>query len=131
MEENHVTCVKCLKNLLNAYKNSFHKQETIFTCGRVNILDIFATNRPGLIQKVEVIPGLSDHEVIKIVFSLAITVIKSRPRTKLLWHQANLQSLKERIQHFSSKFISDYSIDTQIQDLWDIFKSQMLGPDTF
>ena len=46
-----------------------------------NILDIFATNRPGLIQKVEVTPGLSDHEVIKIVSSLAITVIKSRPRT--------------------------------------------------
>ena len=31
-----------------------------------NILGLFATNRPGLIQKVEVTPGLSDHKVITI-----------------------------------------------------------------
>ena len=86
----------------------------------INLLDIFATDRPGLIQKVEVIPGLSDHEVVIIASSLATTIIKSSPRTKLLWHQADLQSLNERIKCFSSKFRSYYSVDTQIQDLWNI-----------
>ena len=59
-----------------------------------NILDLFATNRPGLIQKVEVTPGLSDHEVIHITIesSLAATIIKPRPRTVFLWHQVDLQS---------------------------------------
>ena len=31
-----------------------------------NILDLFATNRPSLIHKVEIISGLSDHEIISI-----------------------------------------------------------------
>ena len=38
-----------------------------------SILDLFATNRPGLIHKVKVTPGLSDHEAITIESSLACT----------------------------------------------------------
>ena len=46
-----------------------------------SILDLFATNRPGLIHKVKVNPGLSDHEVITIESSLATTIIKSKSCT--------------------------------------------------
>ena len=31
-----------------------------------NILDIYATNRPALTHLVNVIPGISDHEIIKV-----------------------------------------------------------------
>jgi len=58
------------------------------------------------------------------ISSLATTIIKSRPQTRLLWHQADLQPHNKRIQCFSSKFIyahvSDHSADAQNQDLWDI-----------
>ena len=52
-----------------------------------SILDLFATNRPGLIHKVKVTPGLSDHEAITIESSLAPTIIKFKPRKVFLWHQ--------------------------------------------
>ena len=72
---------------------------------RDNNIIIFATNRPGLIQRVKVTPGLSNHEVITIISSLATTIIETRPLTRLLWYQADLQPLHKRIQCFSSKFI--------------------------
>ena len=45
-----------------------------------NILDLFATNRPGLIHKIEVIPGLGDHKVISVESTLSATITKSRLR---------------------------------------------------
>jgi len=89
-----------------------------------NILDLFATNRPGLIRKVQVTPGLSDHEVISVESTLSATITKPRPRIFFMWHQADWQSINQRIHSFSSRFISDYSIDTPIQDLWNTFKDE-------
>jgi len=62
-----------------------------------NILDIFATNRPGLIQEVTVSPGLSDQEQIFVKSFIVATLTKSQPRSVYLWHQADWQALHERI----------------------------------
>ena len=45
---------------------------------RNNLLDIFATNRPALSQQVQIIPGLSDHEIIKVVSKLSVPVSKPK-----------------------------------------------------
>ena len=85
--------------------------DTFNTFGLILMVDtptrdnnILATYRPGLIQKVKVTPGLSDHKVITIVSSLATTIIESRPQSRLLWHQVDLQPLMKE-SNFLSKFI--------------------------
>ena len=89
-----------------------------------NILDLFVTNRPGLIQEVKVSPGISDHELIVIESSLVATLTESQPRTVYLWHQANWQALSENLSHFSNNFVSNYSTVTPIHDLWNAFKQE-------
>jgi len=69
-----------------------------------NILDIFATNRPGLIQEVTVSPGLSDHELIIVESFIVATLTESQPQSVYLRHQANWQALHERLSYFSNNF---------------------------
>jgi len=45
---------------------------------------IFATNRPALSQQVEIIPGISDHEIIKDISKLSIPITKPKER-KILY----------------------------------------------
>ena len=89
-----------------------------------NILHIFATNRPGLIQEVSVSPGLSDHELITVGSSIVATLTESQPSSVNLWYQADWQALRERLTHFSNNFISNYCVDTPIQELWNTFKQE-------
>jgi len=40
-----------------------------------NILDIFATNRPNLVNKCVPLPGISDHDIVFIESSLKATYV--------------------------------------------------------
>ena len=86
-----------------------------------NILDLFATNRSNLIHKVEVIPGLSDQEVVSIESTISATLTMSRSHTVFKWHLADWQSINKKMHCLSSWFIPNCSIDTEIQELWSIF----------
>ena len=88
-----------------------------------NILDLFATNRPSLVNKVTVSPGISDHEVICVESVLTATVAETIPRKVYLWHKANMQLINDKVVDFCKDFTSHYSISTSIQDLWESFKS--------
>ena len=90
-----------------------------------NILDLFLTNRPGLIHEVNVSSGISDHEPTIIKSPLAATLTKSQAHTIFLWQHADWQTLNERLHLFSNQFESDYCADTPIQDLWNLFKQDV------
>ena len=87
-----------------------------------NILDLFLTNRPGLIHEVNVSSGISDHELIIVKSPLAATLPRSQAHTIFLWQHADWQALNERLHLFSNH--TDYSGDTPIQDLWNLFKQE-------
>ena len=79
-----------------------------FPTRKSNTLDIFATNRPGLVNKCVPIPGIGDHEAIYIESSILATYIPPVRRKIILWHKADHCSLSERITSFSTDFISPY-----------------------
>ena len=89
-----------------------------------NILDLFLTNRPGLIHEVNVSSGISDHELIIIKSPLAATLTESQTHTIFSWQYADWQVLNESLHLFSNHFVSDYCADTPIQDLWNSFKQE-------
>jgi hypothetical protein len=51
----------CLEQVVN--------EETHFTEKSKSILDLFFTSNSSLINKVEVIPGISDHDIVLVYFS--------------------------------------------------------------
>ena len=70
--------------LLSIAKDSFLEQvvtePTRITETTSNILDLFFTSNPALINKVEVIPGIRDHEAVFIELSLRPMRVVTPPR---------------------------------------------------
>ena len=88
-----------------------------------NILDLFATNRPSLVEHTKVIPGISDHEIVSVELTLSVTVNKPKVHNVYLWNRADFQDINDVIIQFSNTFLSDNSVDTPVQELWDSFKT--------
>ena len=59
-----------------------------------NILDIFLTNRPSLVNKCITIPGLGDHDAVLIDTNTKAKLLKPIKRKILLWNRTDLDALK-------------------------------------
>jgi len=69
--------------------------QTVNTPTRSNhILDVFLINCPTLIQSCEVLPGISDHEVVHVVSFVLVSYYRPKPRRILLWHKADFEAIK-------------------------------------
>ena len=88
-----------------------------------NILDLFATNRPSLVQQIEVIPEISDHEIVSVESVLSATIMKPKAHQVYLWNKANFHEINYKLIQFSNLFITENSCDIPVQKLWDSFKT--------
>ena len=88
-----------------------------------NILDIFLTNHPSLVESCEVIPGVSDHEIVLVKTLTKISHSKAKPRNITLWHKADFEAINNYIDQFAETFFSTYDHSTPVNTLWDEFKT--------
>ena len=96
-----------------------------------NILDLFFTTNPTLIDKTSVLPGLSDHDIITAEVNVKPKMIKQVPRNIFLYKKANWDQLKESMREFHSVLQSDLAT-ADIQTLWDEFVTKLQhGIDTY
>ena len=63
-----------------------------------NILDLFLTNYPVLIQSTQVIPGLSDHDIVIIESKIKPLFLKQTNRKIPLYDEADWQSIADGLQ---------------------------------
>ena len=86
-----------------------------------NILDIFLTNHPLLVESCEIIPGVSDHEIVLITSLTILSHSKSKPIT--LWYEADFETINNYIDQFAVTFFSAFDHNTPVNMLWDEFKT--------
>ena len=93
-----------------------------------NILDLFFCNNPSLVNQVEVIPGISDHEVVDVESSLHVHPANTvtPPRKVHLYHKADFESLTVELKCIKEDFISMEPTSTT-QELWNKFRSAESG----
>ena len=72
-----------------------------------NILDLFLTSNPTLIEKVSFLPGLSDHKIVMAEVNAKPTVMKQVPRNILLYKKTDWDKLKEFMREFHKIIQSD------------------------
>ena len=77
----------------------YHTRESL-------ILDLFCTNKPGLTKSVNVIPGISHHEIVCADCNIRARMTKKTPREIHLWSKADWQSLRTKLCEFRDDFIS-------------------------
>ena len=107
--------------VLDLFNNGGLNQLVTFPTRRNNILGIFATNRPTLVNKCLPIPGISDHEAVYIETTITAKYNPPVRRKILLWSRANFQLIPQCIQDFNLKFLSNYTIESPVQQLWNDF----------
>ena len=88
-----------------------------------NILDIFITNRPSLVESCNVVDGISDHEAILVKSPITAHLSYSSKRTIHSWSQADFQVIRNRIGLLCEEFTSFYSSSTPVEILWTNFEN--------
>ena len=88
-----------------------------------NILDIFLSNYPSYVTSCEVIPGISDHDIVSITTSVSMPMSKPTSTSIFLWHKANFNTKRNYIDEFTQNFLNIYDNHASIDILWQEFKS--------
>ena len=89
-----------------------------------NILDLFLTNNPTLVDNVSIVPGISDHETVIAVVKLRPTIQKLKPRTVHIYSKADWEGMRHDMQTFQSSFLSTCE-DKSTEKLWQEFKGEI------
>ena len=97
-------------------------EPTRITEDTANVLDLFFSNNESLVNRVEVIPGISDHEAVYVESSLRPAKAVTLPRKVFCYNKADFDSLKAEHRHVKEDFIFSEPTSTT-QELWDKFCS--------
>ena len=91
-----------------------------------NILDVFITNRPNLIQECKTILGISDNDIVFVETSTRATRNRPPRRKIFIWKNADTDTLRADINLFTSSFTQDSTNQTNINELWNLFRDSCL-----
>ncbi|CAG2200390.1 unnamed protein product [Mytilus edulis] len=86
-----------------------------------NILDLCFTNNPNLIKKVEVGPGISDHNLVKITINTKAKIHKKPPRKIYMYKKGNMEGIRSDLRSKLENFKED-SNKEGIETSWTNFK---------
>ncbi|KAK6188800.1 hypothetical protein SNE40_004902 [Patella caerulea] len=87
-----------------------------------NILDLMLTNLPSKVQRVEVIPGIADHDIVFTELDLSPVIHRQTPRQIPLYRKAkwdNMRTDMKEIQNTTEEMTSSH---TSINEIWDTFQ---------
>ena len=85
-----------------------------------NILDLFLTTYPTLVNSVSIIPGLSDHNIVKCIDDTKPKLTRKAPRKAHLYRKANWEDFRTHMQFFCDDFM-------YFEQLWCDFKEALNG----
>ena len=97
---------------------------TLPTWGQ-NILDLFLTKNPTLVDNVSIIPGLSDHDIVLAKVNAKPEISKQVPHTILLYKIADWDQLKQSNRDLLSELTQSDLATTSVRSMWDRFASKL------
>ena len=89
-----------------------------------NILDLFLTTNPALINKVNCSPGLGDHDVVSAEALLRPALHKQRPRGVFIFGGAGWPALGAKMKLYQQSFLSNHCGRT-VEQLWTDFTTTL------
>ena len=89
-----------------------------------NILDLFLTTNPTLVNSVSVIPGFSDYHIVRCFVDTKPKVNRKAPRKAYLYRKANWEEFKTYMKSFCDTFMFHLEGKT-VELLWCDFKEAL------
>ena len=88
-----------------------------------NTFDVFITNRPTLLKRLEIIPGVSDDDIVFINTYLEVQRRKPVKRKLYLWKKANIEKIRETLEIGRDHFMADFEHSSSVEVMWQPFKN--------
>ena len=89
-----------------------------------SVLDLFCSNKPGLVKSVYTVPGISDHEVVVADCDIRARFTRKIPRKIHLYSKADWNKLRAKTLDFKEEFMEKYS-DRSVDDNYESLKSHV------
>ena len=119
----HPTYYRNFINIINDH--SLHQMVTSPTRDK-HVLDLFFTNNPTLVNRSNVIPGLSDHDTVQITLNVTAKPIKQKPRKIFLYRKADWEGIKVLMKEYHQERLQSHAYDTHsVEDLWNHFTTTL------
>ena len=91
-----------------------------------NILDLFLTTNPTLVNQVSILPGISDHNIVETKVNTSARICYQKPRKIPLYKKANWQEIKKSLidYHQVMKNEGKYTA-LNTEELWENFSNTL------
>ena len=117
-----------LNNTFLNILDDFSLEQLVLSPTRGNhILDLILTSQPGLFTDVTIVPGMSDHEVVTFRFNATVKRLTKVKRKILLFHKANLEEMKAKLQRFEKEFTESNPSGPTVEENWTLFKQYIFA----
>jgi hypothetical protein len=90
-----------------------------------NTLDLIITNFQNCFNRIETIPGLSDHDIVFAELNTIPTKCTQRPRKIPLYKKAKWENIKDKLKMINEEIEKMYQKGNSTQELWDYFKKEL------
>ena len=91
-----------------------------------NTLDLFLTNRPNKVLRVDVPPGVSDHDIIFTELDMRPVKQKQKPRRVPIYRKADWEPMKEDMRSLHNDMEVLYNSETKgVNEMWEIFRDTL------
>ena len=121
---NGTQCNQLLTITKDTFLDQVVQEPTRVTETTANVLDLFFTNNSTLTNKVEVIPGISDHEAVFIESSLRPLKVKVPPRKVFMYKDIDYNPMKDELRKFYGQY-QESSKGMKVEQLWTEFKDKI------
>jgi hypothetical protein len=87
-------------------------------------LDLYCTNKPGLVKSITTIPGFSDHDFLIIDSAIQGETSKKPPRKLYRWNKANWDDMRTETNSFAGKYTAE-STGRSVQQNYTAFRTHI------
>ena len=123
--DNHQTNKEINEHFLDTI-NNINLEQIVKTATRKNkTLDLFLTNRPGLVLDYKIIPGLSDHDIVRVTNTIKTKINKIPRRIIYLWNKCNSIKLHQSAANFQQTFLSKFNTNSPVEEIWKDIKTNL------
>ena len=89
-----------------------------------SVLDLFCTNKPGLVKSTSTIPGISDHDIIAAHCDIRARHTRKAPRKIHMFSKADWTKLKEESKIFCDDFLQRH-VDRSVEENYSPLKQHL------
>ncbi|KAI8516831.1 hypothetical protein Bbelb_054120 [Branchiostoma belcheri] len=88
-----------------------------------NTLDLIVTNHPSLFQRIEIVPGLSDHDIPYVELQVTNARVRQKERQVPCFKQADWNGLRKSIQVLSDSILATHAGKPDVEAVWTDLKT--------